>query len=280
MISPAARLSPAEPGPLVLHGRRLRPEISLEDTSRFADEVWRLEGAILQRHAMALILDFTTLPPRYRQAVKDLCYAMLSGPLPPGEKRTGIASVHRVFGDLKRFLAWLDSYVPGPGRPAGPDLADLRAQDLERYQLHLLATVPEPGTRYAARRAVRFFWRYRHGLPGDRLALDPRHVDGWGEPSRPRTPPTGSPKPSSARSSSGRCGSSTTSARTSWPQKTTAGCSTPAGGPTRPATAPGPARRCSDFSSSTCARAAPSPGIGAGPTWASSPWSWAATSAP
>ncbi|MFJ5100800.1 hypothetical protein, partial [Streptomyces sp. NPDC088554] len=177
----------AETGPLVLHGRRLRPGASLEATSRFTDGVWRLEDALLQRHAQSLMLDFAALPARYRQTVKHLCYAMLSGPLPPGERRASVNTVHRTFGELKRFLSWADAYVPGPGRPAGVVLAGLQARDLEQYQLHLLATVTSPGVRYSARRAVRFLWRYRHGLPDDGLTLDPRHVEGWGEPSRPKT---------------------------------------------------------------------------------------------
>ena len=170
---------------LVLHRRPLRDGVVAERTSRFADDQWRLEDAVLQRHGLSMMLDFTTLPARYRLTVKHLCYALLSGPLPPGERRVSITTVVRIFGELKRFFAWLNTFTPTPGRQAGPMLAELRTADLERFQLHLLEVLPSPAGRYSARRAVRFFWRYRHNLPADRLLIDPRHVDGWGEPSRP-----------------------------------------------------------------------------------------------
>jgi hypothetical protein len=170
---------------LVLHGRPLRDGVAAERTSRFADDQWRLEDAVLQRHGLSMMLDFTTLPARYRLTVKHLCYALLSGPLPPGERRVSITTVVRIFVELKRFFAWLNTFTPTAGRQAGPMLAELRTADLERFQLHLLEVLPSPAGRYPARRAVRFFWRYRHNLPAGRLLIDPRHVDGWGEPSRP-----------------------------------------------------------------------------------------------
>lgn len=180
--APAAALQPdLVANVAVLHERRLRPGTVIEETSRFADEIWRLEPAILQQHQCALALDFTTLPVRWRPVVKELCLATLSGPLPPGETRLSIDSTYRLFTELKRFFAWLDTRTPAPGRPLIPTLAELTGADLEDFQRHLLAVLANPSARYSTRRAVRFLWRYRHNLDCDGLSFDPRHVDGWGE---------------------------------------------------------------------------------------------------
>lgn len=122
----------------VLHGRQLRCGTVLDDTSRFDDEVWRLAPAMLQGHQSALSLNFTTLPAVHRLAGKRLCYAMLSGPLPPGELRQGIGSVRTAFGRLKALTQWLEGHSPqrtlGSLRPAdllsAYDLMCLAAYDL------------------------------------------------------------------------------------------------------------------------------------------------------
>lgn len=165
----------------VLHGRPLRDTAELENTARFSDDVWPLAPAVLQQHQNALVLNFQALPAYYRQVTKELCYAMLSGPLPPAERRLSVSTVHRALGELKRFSTWLEARKPGRA------LADLTGADLHDYQRHLLATVPNTQSRHDTRRAVRLLWRYRDNLATDRLPFDPRHVDGWSEPADSRT---------------------------------------------------------------------------------------------
>jgi integrase len=165
----------------VLHARPLREAVELDHTARFTDDVWPLAPAVLQRHQNALALNFQSVPARYRQVTKELCYAMLSGPLPAAERRLSVSTVHRALGELKRFYAWLQA------RPPGRALAELTGADLQDYQRHLLATVANTQSRHDARHAVRLLWRYRDNLTSDRLPCDPRHVDGWSEPAGSRS---------------------------------------------------------------------------------------------
>ena len=159
----------------VLHGRQLRPGTVLEETARFDDEVWRLAPAMLQGHQPALSLHFTTLPAMHRLTGKRLCYAMLSGPLPPGELRQSIGSVRTAFGHLKALTQWLE--VRSPQRTLG----SLRPTDLQDYQRHLLLTTPHAKARRAARCHVRLLWRCRAALHEDGLSFDPKHLTGWDE---------------------------------------------------------------------------------------------------
>jgi hypothetical protein len=166
----------------VLHDRRLRTDVELEQTARFSDDVWRLSPAQLQRHARGRVLNFLALPADYRQVSKQLCYALLSGPLPLGEsRRPSIDSVHRVHTELKRFLPWLAARQPGRA------LAELVGADLLDYQRHLIARLLSTAARQGARSAIRYLWRYRANLSGDRLLFDPLHIDGWGEPTATRS---------------------------------------------------------------------------------------------
>ncbi|WP_157124494.1 hypothetical protein [Nocardia pseudovaccinii] len=169
---------------LVLKQRPLRPGAVLEHTSRFGDDQWHLRPALLQQHQRALVLNFNSIPHRYRMVVKEVCYTMLSGDLPDGEPRPEVATVRAHFTSLKLMLTWLDSRTPPPGRPSGPRLADLIGADLQDFQRHLLATVPSSARRQGIRSAVRYFWRYRACLTSDQLSFDPLHVQDWTEPDR------------------------------------------------------------------------------------------------
>jgi integrase len=160
----------------VLHARPLREGATLEHSPRFTEDLWCLTAAVPQQHQNALTLNFDVLPAHYRQVTKELCYAMLSGPLPPAERRLSISTVHRSLNELKRFYVWLQARKPGRA------LAGLTEADLHDYQLHLLVTVANTQVRHDARRAVRLLWRYRDNLSTDRLPFDPRHIDGWSEP--------------------------------------------------------------------------------------------------
>ncbi|MEU7823026.1 hypothetical protein [Catellatospora sp. NPDC049133] len=161
----------------VLHRRALRPGAELEHTARYRDDVWHLDPATHQQHQRRLSLHFTELPARYRQVAKQLFYNLLSGTPPHAERPPQITTIRTMFTDIKRFALWLDT------RPGHPLMADLTPADLEDYQRHLIAQFGSgpSGVRRRALCAVRLFWRHRHALTPDRLAFDPRDIDGWGE---------------------------------------------------------------------------------------------------
>ncbi|MEV6399853.1 hypothetical protein AB0M39_34560 [Streptomyces sp. NPDC051907] len=166
--------------PYVLAGRPLRQGSRLEDTARFSDDVWRLAPAIVQVQERTVVLNFPTIPARFRLATKRLFYALLCPELesPPGEDRPAIASVRSAFGELKRLLTWLDSRWPADR----VELSAISPADLDRYNRHLLTLFPHrDGAREAARAAVRLLWRWRLHLGNDQLRFDPLHLDGWGE---------------------------------------------------------------------------------------------------
>ncbi|MFF1691985.1 MULTISPECIES: hypothetical protein [unclassified Streptomyces] len=164
----------------VLAGRPLRPGSRLEDTARFSDDVWRLAPAIVQVQERTVVLNFPTIPARFRPATKRLFYALLCPELesPPGEDRPAIASVRTAFGEMKRLLTWLDARWPADRI----ELSAISPADLDRYNRHLLTLFPHrDGAREAARAAVRLLWRWRIHLGNDQLRFDPLHLDGWGE---------------------------------------------------------------------------------------------------
>ncbi len=184
MTRPSSLPAAAHPldGVFVLRGRALRPGTALQDTPRFRDDKWPLRAALLQRHQYSLVLNFQTVPAHYRAVAKEVCRAMLSAPLPPGETRLDVKTVHRVLAELVVFFTWLATRRPQPGRPAAPALQDLAGADLQDYQRHLTVTTRAVGARHTRRSAVRYLWRYRGALTSDRLPFDPRHLEGWGEP--------------------------------------------------------------------------------------------------
>ena len=126
------------------------------------------------------MLNFPTIPARFRPAAKGLFYALLCPELesPPGEDRPAIASVRSAFGEMKRLLTWLDARWPADR----VELSAISPADLDRYNRHLLTLFPHrDGAREAARAAVRLLWRWRIHLGNDQLRFDPLQLDGWGE---------------------------------------------------------------------------------------------------
>ncbi|QTI90625.1 hypothetical protein [Streptomyces sp. AgN23] len=162
-----------ESDPFVLNGCRLQPESRLEETSRFSDDVWNLGPALLKKHERRFILDFRLIPATHRQVGKELCYAMLSGPVPAGETRPAVATIRTAFTEHVRFLRW------AAGR--APRLDALGGADLEDYQRYLIQSLPLVGARQSARAGARKFWLWRNCLPCGALRFDPAHIDGWGE---------------------------------------------------------------------------------------------------
>jgi integrase len=162
---------------LVLRGRPLRAGAILAETARFDDDIWPLSPAQLQHHQDHVRLNFALVPAPYRQTAKRLFYAMLSGELPPGERRPSIATTPVLLVEVKRFFCWLDQHFTDHGRPPSA-LAGLTPSDLEAYQTHLAAEL-SPVRAARACMAVRYLWRYRRVVP-DYLPFDPlREVDKW-----------------------------------------------------------------------------------------------------
>lgn len=159
---------------LVLSGRPLRAGCAAEATSRFSDDVWDLTPALLKKHDSHVILDFGLIPASCRQAGKELCWAMLSGTLPPGEDRPAVSGIRTGFTDYVRFLRWT------AGRTAA--LESLTGTDLEDYQRFLISALPNLHTRQRARSGVRKFWLWRDSMPSGGLRFDPLHLDGWSAP--------------------------------------------------------------------------------------------------
>lgn len=176
---------PSEPHPFhqqrVLDGRPLRSGSDPARVARFGDDIWDLSPASFQRQHVAIVLDFSTVPPQHRVLAKELFMALLTGPLPARElglpKVTTIASL---FARSRHFLAWLDLRADQERRALL--LSDVGPADVLAYQQHLLATQSNLAVRDNYRVAVRYFWRYRSALVTDRLTFDPQHINGWGEP--------------------------------------------------------------------------------------------------
>lgn len=177
-LTPAAARFSAGPAagsdPYVFAGRPLRPGRALESTSRFSDNVWDLSPGMLKKHERRFILDFRPIPASHREIGKELCYAMLAGPVPPGEDRPAVATVRTAFTDYARFLKW------AAGR--NTSVTGMTGADLEDYQRFLATSLPNPGTRKRACSGVRKFWLWRSSLPSGGLRFDPLHLDGWSTP--------------------------------------------------------------------------------------------------
>lgn len=169
--------------PYVLRGRPLRPGTCLEGTSRYSEDIWRLTPAQLQAHESAMILNFPTLPQRFRPGAKRLFYALLSLTPPDGEDPQRLATIRGQFTEIKQFLKWLDGRWPAERN----ELSELAPGDVDAYRRHLLARFPNnQGRRDRARGPLRLFWRWRRHLGEHALSFDPLHLDGWGESSQPR----------------------------------------------------------------------------------------------
>jgi hypothetical protein len=83
-------VTPAVPGDtLVLTKRPLRDDVALEETSRFAEDLWVLTPAWLRADQKTLRLDFTLLPPQLVEIVKPLFLTLLAQDTPPGETALG-----------------------------------------------------------------------------------------------------------------------------------------------------------------------------------------------
>jgi integrase len=152
---------------LVLAKRKLRDGLRLADTSRFGDDVWWLTPAIHQRHLRGLILDFRTLPDRFRLVAKELFYRLLTGDVPIDcASIRDITTIRSYFSFVKYFLGWVNQ------RQAAA-LSELTPADFEEFGRRLASEQISEVNRLLKRRAARLFWLCGAKLTADRLTFDP-----------------------------------------------------------------------------------------------------------
>jgi len=151
----------------VLAKRPLQAGQKLAGTSRFGDDVWVLTPAIHQQHLRRMILDFRTLPERFRPVAKELFYLLLTGDVPPDcASIKDIVTIRHNFSRVKYFLDWVEQRQVAA-------LAALTPADFEAFERRLTGEPTSPSTLFARRRAARLFWFCRARLTADRLAFDP-----------------------------------------------------------------------------------------------------------
>jgi hypothetical protein len=201
---------------VVLGDRPLRDGVARAATARFSDLVWDLSPAIFQRHSRTLILNFASVPERFRPATKELFFALLAGEPPPGQPRLHVVTIHGHFGKVLEFLTWAD-------QRGVATLGALTADDLVAYQDHLHK---RPGAtaqwRQRQRHVVRLFWVYHARLTID-TPIGSRSIQtGWRPgktravgPAREKTAPRESRRRSWDHCLDGRCGGSRSSPTTS-----------------------------------------------------------------
>ncbi|SBT89348.1 Phage integrase, N-terminal SAM-like domain [Streptomyces sp. DI166] len=170
---------------LVLANRPLAPHIDLAATSRFGDDKWDLSPCQHQAHQNALTINFLTLPTQFRQAAKELCFAMLRNDLPEGEKEMRVRTIRSMVSDLKEFLDWANER----GIRA---LREITADDIDAYRLRVEARRHTANTVGRKRRAVCNLWYFRRKLISDALSIDP--VSAWPEIKGPRRRPAAGPE--------------------------------------------------------------------------------------
>ncbi|MFF4402631.1 hypothetical protein [Streptomyces sp. NPDC001480] len=181
---------------LVLAKRPLRDDVVLEETSRYADDMWVLTPAWLRADRKLFRLDFTVLPTPLVDVTKHLFYALLTQDMPPGELPLAIESIRTYYGCVRRFLLWVHACGRTLGQVTGEDLDDYHR---EVTFLRLSGTATR-----CHRRAVRMLWVYRTGClitsGRTRCAVRPgRHGRVLTAEPLARTSPTESPSRSWAR---------------------------------------------------------------------------------
>lgn len=171
--APAATMS-VHPDMRVLAERPLRDGIELTATSRYADEVWDLTPALLQKQLRSLTLDFTTIEAGFREAAREYLYAQLAVILPEAQRRRRIATLRVDFSRLKIFTDWLAANEI-------PTLSAVAAQDLAAFRRDQIARGISAGWRAGLSNTIRSLWLFRDQMPADHLGFDPATLEGWYE---------------------------------------------------------------------------------------------------
>ncbi|WP_411152188.1 hypothetical protein [Streptomyces sp. A30] len=168
-----------DPHALVLAERPLALSALLQETSRFADDVWNLTPAVHKRHQRAWNLHFESIPDRFRTVVKELIYRYLVNDLPPGVTPSSIETIVGRFYVVKEFITWVS-------HRGVVSLSDLTAEDFEQWGQYVDTRHKSDTTRTSKRFTARTLWLFRSKLPSGGLAFDPEEV--WYQGYRPAAP--------------------------------------------------------------------------------------------
>jgi integrase len=152
-----------------LRNRPLRDGARLAGTARFGDGTWVLTPAVHQQHQPAVKLDFATIPVPFRDAAKEVFYALLAGEAPAGQGTRSIATIRVMFSAARHFLCWAsDQDITS--------LAGFTVQNARDYHAHVTAQRFSGGNLHNKWNAACLFWSCRAALSTGALPFDPGSV--------------------------------------------------------------------------------------------------------
>lgn len=161
----------------VLAGRPLRAGVRLADTSRFAEEVWVMKPAQLQRHQTDLVIDFRSIPEQFRRVAKEIVYTLLRGDLPPG------CEAIRTIDTIRGYSTWLRNALSWLAERGITELADVTRTDIEAFVGSIDKRRVRQDTKDSHLRGLRMLWLCRSKTssalafdPADIVAADPEQV--------------------------------------------------------------------------------------------------------
>jgi integrase len=170
MTSPEARPvavpipDPLPDTPVLLH-RTLNPAADPATFSVYAHDRWNLTPGFFESHAVAVSLNFMTVPPQYRVAVKRYFWCLINADAPRRQRggtvrRLALTTIRLAFGRFLAFVQWLHANgIQGFG--------EVRREDLERYHSDLLAADVSSRWKRVVLGEVARFWGFRMILPED-----------------------------------------------------------------------------------------------------------------
>lgn len=184
----AEATSPAWPatGTMVLRSRPLRAGTGPDSLPRFSDDIWRLQAAHPDLHAVAATVCWDRFPPPLVEAFKAFALAALDHPYPddpngswPGGERPAVTTIALWVRDLRVLAWWLHER-------GVTQLCDMTADDLDAYRRHVVALACSADRRGRLLASLRPLWAYRaHLPPAARLAPDPGDARDAGLGGRP-----------------------------------------------------------------------------------------------
>ena len=148
--------------------------------SGYEDDVWNLTPLILQEQLPGQSLQFASVPAQFRAVTRELFSALLTEEPPPGEGYLAVSTISSLFRNCRHLLSWMD-------RAGLLTLDTLTQPELAKYLTEVWDSGSAKGRREKAMRAIRLFHLYRTYLSVDRLNFDPRLVEGWNRPLKPRS---------------------------------------------------------------------------------------------
>ncbi|WP_331758146.1 site-specific integrase (plasmid) [Nocardia sp. NBC_01377] len=156
-----------DPDTPVLLNRALRADTHPNDLSCFADDRWKLDPGIHEKHYGSLSLNFTLVPSSYRQIAKIYVWLELNGDhdvtvlrRASFKGRLSVATMRSQLRMLRLLFDWLDQH----------QIASLEAvttTDLDRFLDAIREAPMSKGQRSDALQAVRRLWAMREALPAE-----------------------------------------------------------------------------------------------------------------